>query len=192
MLEYLRSIAPPSHILEEDPKPQYHTSGSAMDKLCCSICTYFLNQPLQISCGAVVCLDCCCKWIRYSSSLSCPCCHNHSLGRSTLNSPSPLIISLLDDLLIKCKTDCMKIIHAFHYRAHLSSNCKEHFHQVLDSASSVTIEDVLAKPITSPTTPAESKATGHLVRRIMEQNSGCSRNKAVVKVPTRGQVTLYF
>ncbi len=83
----------------------------------------------------------------------------------------------------------MKIVRASQYTAHLSANCKEHFHQVIDSPSKITIQDVLTKPITSPTTPAEIKATWHLVRRIMQQNSGCSGNQAVVKIPTRGQVT---
>ncbi len=119
LLEHLRCIAPLSHLPDEDPTPQYHTSSSVvMEIFCCPICTRILNQPLQISCGAVICLDCCCKWIQLSPSLSCPCCYSHSLGRSTLNSPSPLITSLLNDLLINCKRNCMKIVCASQYKAH--------------------------------------------------------------------------
>ncbi len=78
----------------------------------------------------------------------------------------------------------MKIVRANQCTTHHSANCKEHFHQVIDSPSKITIQDVLTKPITSPTTPAEIKATGHLVLIIMQHNSGCSGNQAVVKGPT--------
>ena len=45
----------------------------------------------------------------------------------------------------------------------------------------MTIKDVLAKQTTSPATPAEIRAAGHLVRRIMQHNSGSTDNQAVVK-----------
>ena len=57
LLQHLQSMASP-HLPEEDPTPQYHTSDSLMGKLCCPICTYLLDRPLEISCGAVVCMNC--------------------------------------------------------------------------------------------------------------------------------------
>lgn len=140
-------------------------------------------------CGAVVCLDCCCKWIQHSPSLSCPCCYDHQFDTSTIRPPSPLVTSLVDDLLICCKRGCKKILRASQYKDHLASSCKGHYHQQLDSPSKITIKDVLAKPMTSPATPAEIQATGHLVRRIMHQNASSTDDQVVVKVPTRGQVS---
>jgi len=45
----------------------------------------------------------------------------------------------------------MKIMGVSQYKAHLSTNCKEYFHHVLElpSESEITIRDVLMKPITS-------------------------------------------
>ena len=163
-----------------------------MEKLQCPICTSFLNRPLEISCGAVICLNCCCKWIQSAPSLHCPCCYGHPLNSSTINTPSPLLASLVDDLLINCKRKCNHIVRAVQYRAHLGVNCKEHYYQTINSpASEMTIKDVLAKPISSPATPAEIRATGQLVRRIMQQNVATG-NQTVVKVPTRGQHKFKF
>lgn len=50
-----------------------------------------------------------------------------------------------------------------------------------------TISSVLAKPTTSPVTPTEMKAAGHIVRRIMQESS--SSGEGVVHVKTRGQVS---
>ena len=190
VIKHILTIAPPSNLPEEDPTPEYHhVSDVFIDKLCCVICTYLLDRPLEISCGAVVCLDCCCKWIQVTSSVSCPCCYDHPLNSSTIQPPSPLVTALLDDLLISCKRSCKTIVRASKYKYHLASNCQEYCHKVLDSPSQITIEDVLAKPATSPATPAEIRATGHLVRRIMHQNAGSAETQAVVKVSTRGQVS---
>lgn len=54
----------------------------------------------------------------------------------------------------------------------------------------MTIQDVLAKPTTSPATPVEVRVAEHLVRRIMDQATSSSTNgQGVVKVRTRGQVS---
>ena len=116
LLQHLQSMASPSHLLEEDPTPQYYTSDSLMEKFRCSICTYLLDRPLEISCGAVVCLDSCCLWIQYTPSLACPCCYDHPLNSST-------IYPLVDDLLINCNRNCKKIVRAAQYRDHLTANC---------------------------------------------------------------------
>ena len=133
-------------------------------------------------------MDCCCKWKQCTPSLACPCCYGHPLNSSTIYPPSPLIASLVDVPLINCNRHCKKIVLAAQYRDHLAANCQGHYHQLVDSPSKMTIKDVLAKPTTSPAIPAEIRAAGHLVRRIMEQNSGSTENQAVVKVQTRGQV----
>ena len=185
LLQHLQSMASPSYLPEEDPTPQYHISDSLMEKLRCPICTYLLDRPLEISCGAVVCLDFCCKWIQCTPSLACHCCYGHPLNSLTIYPPSPLIASLVDDLLINCNRHCKKIVRAAQYRDHLAANCQGYYHQLVDSPSKMTIKDVLTKPTTSPATPVEIRAAGHLVRRIMEHNSG---NQAVVKVQTQGQV----
>ena len=142
-----------------------------MEKLRCPICTYLLDRPLEISCGAVVCLYCCCKWIQCTPSLAWPCCCGHPLNSSTIYPPSPLIAYLVEDLLINCNRHCKNIVRAVQYRDHLAANCQGYYHQLVDSPSKMTIKVVLAKPTTSPATPAEIRAAGHLVRRIIVDGS---------------------
>ncbi len=62
---------------------------------------------------------------------------------------------------------------------HLESQCK---HQ---STLSPTIRDILTKSSQAPTTPAERKVAGNVIRRIMKQ----SADTAVIKIPTPGLVS---
>ena len=52
----------------------------------------------------------------------------------------------------------------------------------------MTLSDVLAKLITTPATPAEVRVAGHLVRRMLD----CETGEQIVRVPTRSQVSLIF
>ena len=65
-----------------------------------------------------------------------------------------------------------------------AGNCQGYYHHQVDSPSKMTLRDVLAKPVTQPATPAEVRAAGHLVRRILDR----APKEQVVRVPTRGQV----
>ena len=152
------------------------------ENLCCPICSAILNRPLQLPCGAVVCLTCCCKWIQYSPTMSCPCCYSHTLQSSTTLQPPSLLTSLLEIVLVNCTKRCGKLVKIRQCREHLKANCKSHYDQLADSPSKMTIEDILAKPTTSPATPAEERASEHLIRRAVTSTG-------VIKVRTRGQVS---
>lgn len=183
MLEYARSSAPHSHLPKEDPAPTYHTTMTPLaENLYCPICTNILDRPLQLACGAVVCLDCCCKWIQFSPQLSCPCCYNDPLNSSTIQAPSFLLESLLGSLLVNCTKGCGKHVKVVQYQRHLDGHCKSHY--VADSPSKMTLQEVLLKPTTSLVTPVEKRATEHLMRRLIDQ----SPDNGVMKVKTRGQV----
>lgn len=182
----LRAIAPTSLIPEEDPTPEYH--GSLAENMCCPICVAILDRPLQLPCGAVVCLTCCCKWIQYSPTLACPCCYGHQLERSTTLQPPSLVTSLLESLLVHCTKKCGKLVKLREYKLHLNTKCKSHYDQLAYSPSKMTIKEILAKPSTSPATPAEVRVAEHLVRRMMDDGTSTS-SQGVVKVRTRGQVS---
>lgn len=98
-----------------------------------------------------------------------------------------MVVTLLKGLLMYCVRGCGKIVQAGQYGEHLKGACKSHYNQLVDSPSKATISDVLSRPSTSPATPAELKVAGHLVRKIMDQDSGNSRG--VLKIPQRGQVS---
>jgi hypothetical protein len=67
----------------------------------------------------------------------------------------------------------------------LGSQCQHHFVQSTLSPSHTTISDILTKSSQAPTTPAERKVAGNVIRRIMTE----SADTAVIKVPTPGLVS---
>ena len=185
MIEHIKSIAPlapPS----EDPNPQF-VSSSVLNKLLCSICCEIVRSPIHVSCGHTICSDCCCKSIQITYTLNCPCCYTHSLSSATINSPSPLFMSLLNESVVTCIRSCGKMVKLQDYRHHLDSRCKS-FHINSDSPSKVTLKDVFSKPTTTPATPTEVKAAQHLIRCLIHQGKGTSNVSGVIKVPTSGQV----
>ena len=116
----------------------------------------------------MVCLDCCCKWIQFTPSLSCPCCYIHSLNSSTIHPASPLIVSLIEGLLTNCRR-----------KKYLG-----------DSTLNMTIKDVLSSQ-PHHLLHLLIRATGHLVRKIINQNASTSntKNQVVIKVRTWGQLS---
>lgn len=189
VIDHIKSIAPQSLLPREDQSPQYHEIPFR-EKLTCPLCSNIFNRPVELSCGSIVCSECCFKRIQSTSSLSCPCCSGHSLNSSSVQPPSPLLVSLLEDLLILCLKRCGKVVKVHQYENHLSGNCKTHYH--LDTQvklpSQLTLEEVLSKPTTSPATPVEVKAAHHLVRRIMDNGDGPG-GQGVLTVRTGGQVS---
>lgn len=146
---------------------------------------------MQLSCGATVCFGCCQKWIKFhlGDSLSCPCCYDHPLDTSHTQTPPSVLVTLLDGLLVHCARGCDKIVRMDHYIKHLKGGCCSHYQQALASPSRITLGEVLARPTTSPATPAEQRVAEHLVRRILDNSE--SEDK-VVKVPTRGQASKFI
>ena len=187
LLHALEELAPPSLFPAEDEAPQCHDS-SLSGKLNCPICLSLADRPLELTCGAIACMECCCRWVKHHScaTLSCPCCYDHQLDSSQIRRPPPMVSSLMEGLLVHCVKGCGKLVRLDHYRLHLDSNCHNH-HQLEDSPSRMTLSEVLARPTSSPATPAEMRVAEHLVRRIIDHNGSDER---VFKVPTRGQVKL--
>ena len=185
MIGHLKSITPPP-LPSEDLNPQFLHS-SLTKKLTCPICLGVVNRPV-LSCKHIICSDCCCRTIEHTLSVQCPCCSDHLLSSSTVHLPSPLLLSLLSDLLLSCIRKCGKEVKLQHYERHLAGNCKSHY-EVTNSLSKMTLSDVLCKPAIFPASPVELKAAHHLVRLIMNQGEGTSSGPGVITVPTRGQVS---
>ncbi len=183
VITYVKSIA--AAPLPEDPSPKFIPT-SLSKKLVCSICGNTVYRPVLLSCGNAVCSDCCSRTIQSTYSLDCPCCTEHSLNSTTINPPSPLLLSLLKDLLLFC-IRCSRAVKLEEYSLHLAGNCRSHC-AIMNSPSKVTLRDVLDKPSTSPATPAELRTAQHLVRRIISQDEGSS-TAGVISVPTSGQAS---
>ena len=186
LLKHLDDEAPESLLPTEDKTPQCQRS-SVTEKLCCPICTLLLDRPIQLTCGAIVCLQCCQNWVMHRSSdapLSCPCCYTHEFCSSQVRPPPGVIVSLVESLLVRCVRECGRLVKLEEYKKHLEANCRRHYQQCIHSPSKVTLKEVLEKPTTSPATVAEKRVAEHLVRIII----GITENQ-VFKVPTRGQAS---
>lgn len=188
LLAYVKSIIPPSLLPDEDKAPCYDPTQAYGLNLCCPICCSILDRPLELLCYAVICLSCCCKWIQVNPSLSCPCCYTHSLSSYAIKQPSSLLITLLENLPIICVRGCDKVVKLVDYRSHLEGKCKSHYQHDLHSPSHMTLQDVLNRPTSAPSTPTDDLLTEHYVRRLFEPDS--TGNQGIAKVKTRGQVRI--
>ena len=70
----------------------------------CKMSIMLLNSPVElINCGAVVCFQCCCLWLKTSGTLSCPCCYEQPLSGSMVWPAS----NFVQDALRKISVICM-------------------------------------------------------------------------------------
>ena len=163
---------------------------SLTEQLSCPVCTSVLQRPVELSCGVIICSTCCSKWVAVCMAqrlqISCPCCYSHLLDRQSIRPPPPLVLSLLAGVLVYCGKGCGKLVRHDSYDKHVAGNCQGHYHHQVDSPSKMTLQDVLARPVTVPATPAEIRVAGHLMRRMLDSDP----NEQVVRVPTRGQVSI--
>ena len=182
MLTYITNVAPNPLLPAVDPEPRLFNDTTAVPR--CIICTWLLERPIQLGCGNIICLRCCSMWIRcypcYDNPLSCPLCYGALLDASHVGPPPPLVLSMLEGVLVYCIRDCGKVVSIGQYSIHLESACKDHYFR----DNSPTISDVLSRPSTEPTTPAEVEVAGHLVRKILDSSSN-----GVLQIPRRGQVS---
>jgi len=111
------AIATPS-FPKEDPHPQFKPT-QYLHKLICPICLDIVQSPVHLLCDHVVCTQCCCKHIRYSSSLHCPCCNRNPLTTEAISTPSPLFLSLLNESVVVCSRKCGNMVMLQDYRYHL-------------------------------------------------------------------------
>lgn len=181
ILEHIQQIAPESFLPDEDKAPLYESESS---QLSCPICCTVLDQPVELVCGSIICASCCHQWVQHNpiSDIPCPSCYDHDLNSASIRPSPSLVLTLLSDLVLHC-IRCGKLTKTSEYTRHLSSNCTSFFQPMMNSPSKVTLKDVLTRPVSSPATPMERKVTEHLVRRLLDENTG-----EAIKVPTRGQV----
>ncbi len=94
-------------------------------------------------------------------------------------------MSVLGSLHADCAMGCNRWVRADNYMQHIESQCQHHFVQSTLSPSHTTIRDILTKSSQAPTTPAERKVAGNVIRRIMTE----SADTALIKIPTPGLVS---
>lgn len=184
VLAHAIKTAPDPLLPLEDPEPRlYGTSNQPL----CPICTKLLDSPIELGCGTIICLSCCKSWIEFHQPLSCPCCYFPVLDSEHIRPPPPLVTSFVEGLLVYCVRGCGKVVRVGQYQEHLKGACQQYYHQLVDSPSRLTIREVLSRPSSSPATPVEVKVAGHLVRKIMGENSS-----EVFQIPQHGQASKLY
>jgi hypothetical protein len=111
--------------------------------LLCPICCDILKQPIELSCGRLVCAHCC------------------------IGLPSAVVYEILGALKLVCGT-CKQKTTAAQLKQHKASQCKGHYE--VPSPSQISAQEILARPVTAPTQPVERRLAEHLVRRLMTES----------------------
>ena len=119
LIAHLEKIAPPPVLLREPSPPLASMNNQLMLKeLKCALCSNILSQPLELQCGALVCVKCLQEWIAATGAVNCPCCSEDGpLVSSHVRRAPGVILLLLSDVLVNC-TDCSRDIKAGDYEGH--------------------------------------------------------------------------
>ena len=67
---------------------------SMLEELECPICLDALKQPIQLSCGRLICAICLIQWVQLTAS-RCPFCYNSTPLECTQVKPAPKLILML-------------------------------------------------------------------------------------------------
>lgn len=170
----IAAMAPPSFLPHSLPLSAIPTTCTHT----CTICMNILDQPIELLCGSLVCLD---KWLTISRKEECPCCfsplHNHA------RTPSRVTMDMLGSQLVECPRGCNRTVQLGMYAQHHQSRCQSFFEHSTFSPSRTTISDILDRN-TEPTTQAEQRVARNIIKRLMAE----SKDSQVLQVPTGGQV----
>lgn len=182
-IEHIRAIAPSPSISVGDFKPQICHDHITVDlqQLLCPICCDILQRPIElVECRSLVCMECCCEWLRQTNDTNCPCCHNtHLKNFSTIRPASALILTILRGLCVICE-QCKGHVKLDEYDNHVRTCCG----CPIPSSSPSSIEDILSHPLSTPLSPVEHMLQSKLAKRSM----AVSPEENILKIKTGGQV----
>ena len=181
----MQETAPTSYFPPESTTPpNYILSTAAIE---CAICAGIPDRPLELLCDNIVCVSCCCEWVRNSCGLSCPCCYLPILTPTDnhFKAPGRVTMGVLGNVHVDCEKGCNRSVRVEEYKLHLNSQCKDHFIQSTLSPSRATLRDVITKPPQTPVTRTEMKVAGNVIKRIMVETGS-----PLIKIPSDGKVRI--
>jgi hypothetical protein len=155
---------------------------TAHNTIGCAICLHYLDRPIELGCGELVCLLCCTKWLTTDDRGQCPCCYNPLSDHAS--SPSRITMDFIGRQMIDCNRGCNKTVRLDHFMQHIASKCQSHYEHSTHSPSRTTYRDFLDKDKESPTTATERQMAGKVIRRLMAE----TKDSPILQLPTRGQV----
>ncbi len=90
----------------------------------CLYCLHLVDQPVELPCKTLVCLECCLELLRKDES--CPACsEHHESVKESFNQPTPVIQKIIDNLMLRCDNPhCNSPILLQHLGRHVESGCK--------------------------------------------------------------------
>ena len=184
----IQAIAPPAFVYTHHAPPQICERDQAVDvrQLECPICGNLLQSPVElVTCGNIVCANCCCSWLRHSKGTSCPCCYScHLEDFTTVRQASALTVSLLASVCVICGA-CGSHMRQDTYSKHIDSGCKSNGASSPSSSPvDTSVENMLNRDITTPLTPIELKLQSRLAKRSL----ATSPDDNILKIKTGGQV----
>ena len=180
LISHLECIAPYPLV------PYTSTMPTALDKQLsvnaeCPLCLMLLNSPIElINCGAVVCFQCVCSWLKTSVTLSCPCCYEQPLSVSMVRPASNCVQDVVRKISVICPI-CARTLELGHYEHHWNSSCS---YLPIESV----IEGILLQPESAPLSSIESALQANLVRRSLSM----SPDKDVMVVKSSGKVCKFY
>ena len=182
----MQSIAPHSFYSSTLQPPQYSTPETYHIR--CSICKGVPERPLELLCGNIACLQCCCSSVQSSGTPTCPCCKSTTLCDVSSNHfqcPSKVTMSVLGNMVVNCSRGCNRSVRIMEYQQHLETNCQHHFEHSTLSPSNVTARDILSRSADTSTTPVVRRVAATVIRKLMTENP----DRGLIKIPTQGRVS---
>ena len=79
LVKHIELTAPPPFVPSMLHPPTIAGNVSRLSAEC-PLCLEVLNSPIElVTCGAIVCSNCCCTWLNLRHELLCPCCYGDHL-----------------------------------------------------------------------------------------------------------------
>ena len=144
--------APPVYSLDECPVER-HTIE-------CSKCSSILHQPLQLSCGKLVCSRCLVAGVREAKG-DCASCHhcNMPLEPSDILAPPDAIREIISSLPVVCGK-CTTAVKRQHIEHHISSGCKLYIY-----TPPKTMRELPGQSPDTPVDKSELQVAGSILHR---------------------------
>ena len=179
-IQHIRDIAPPAPHHADVAICENHQVVD-LGELECPICCDTIQRPVElVDCCTMVCADCCCTWLEYSTNTNCPCCHgDHLRNFRSIRQASPLILSILASLCVVCGK-CGDHMRQDTYSEHLVQNCSSSPQDSPDTS----IDEIMSQPLSTPLTVVEQKLQSRLAKRSL----AASPEENILKIKTGGQV----
>lgn len=184
LTSHISSVSGPSYRCSA-PLSSDRFVAEVMEECVCKLCNNIVDQPVELPCKHLLCRSCCLESLTtHIESFPCPSCQRtYQQTTSTFQSPSPVVNKLLAKLVVRCENkNCTKLTFLQDLRSHLESRCRLHH----TNQHSITVDQILQQPVSTPPMQPELEAAGHTVRRILHHSKSKGQS---FSLPTGGHVS---